>query len=374
MRVLAPPRCRPKPARPLTSAAPDSYYLVKVNAFIYKRGDGSMRTTSASLARYAEGSAALGGIIWLGNAVLGFAHRSFIGEVAALLSFAFLVIMPFVMRLVVVPLVSSWRDRLGVAVVVAQPFAAVCAGVALLPLAATVRVAGAGIWLLYTMSVAMVGLRLVWRARRDVAAWCRGAALGYVPIGAAWFLAAQAHIAPLGLNGMLVLLTAMHFHYIPLVGLTMTGLVGEQGAVRRQPRGRTIYRYLAGGMLINPLLVALGISLTQLTGDDRVETLAALLQAGTVIVLGVLLLGYAAPAALAPLARVGLFLAGAAVFVSMAAASLFAVGNATGAWAITYPQMLLFHGWVNALCFGACGLCGWLANAHATPELAGEGR
>jgi hypothetical protein len=324
-----------------------------------------MRGNSALLARYSEASAACSGVIWLGSIVLDPLRLSFAAEVAALLRLAFFVIMPLVLRLVVVPRVASGGERLSVLVITVQPLAAVGAAVALLPLWGALRVGGAGLWLLYTVLVAFIGLQLVGQQRHDIAAWCRGAALIYLPIGAAWFLFAQAHIAPIGLDSVLVSLTAVHFHYIPLVALTMTGLVGGQTAVQ-QRIAYLIYRSVAVGMLIIPVLVGAGITLTQLTGNRGTETVAALLQALTVILLGGLLLGVVVPSVVAPLARVGLALAGAAVFVSMLAASAFALGNATGAWALTYTQMLLIHGWVNALLFGVCGLGGWVANAHTS--------
>ncbi|MBA3826397.1 MAG: YndJ family transporter, partial [Ktedonobacterales bacterium] len=319
------------------------------------------------------------GMLWLVIVALGLPQSSFIADVAALLLFAFFVIMPLVLRLVVVPLSQTWPARLGVVVIGGQPLAALIAGAAMLPLPLplplplSLRVMGASVWLFYTLLVAACGIQVVWQQQQDSAAWCRGAALIYLPIGAAWYLAAQAHIAPLGLARALVWLTAAHFHYIPLVALTMTGLVGAQPSVRQNRLAWLVYRAVAAGMLGLPLLVALGISLTQLTGNTAVETLAALLQALTVLALGGLLLRYVVPASASPLARTGLAVAGGAVFVSMAAAGGFALGNATGGWAITYSQMLLIHGGVNALLFGACGLWGWVANAHdPRPHITGE--
>jgi hypothetical protein len=40
-------------------------------------------------------------------------------------------------------------------------------------------------------------------------------------------------------------------------------------------------------------------------------------------------------------------------------ACAYALGAATRIWTITISQMILAHGWVNALVFGLCGLLGW---------------
>jgi hypothetical protein len=43
----------------------------------------------------------------------------------------------------------------------------------------------------------------------------------------------------------------------------------------------------------------------------------------------------------------------------MLVAGAYALGTATGAWTITVSQMIVVHGWINALAFGLCGLLGW---------------
>ena len=329
---------------------------------------------SRMIARYSSGSSIVGGLVWVGSFARSYGNGGFVASVTLLLLFAFFVITPLSVRLLLLPVGQPPRSQLAFLAIVAQPIAAGCAGAALLPLPLAWRIGGALLWLLFTILLALNGLLLAWQGQWQGAALCRAAALVYLPIGALWYLAFQAHIRPLGLGTDLVLLTAVHFHYIPLVALSITGLVGGELSTRKATLSWHVYRLVAGGMLSVPLLVATGITLTQLTGNDGVETVAALLQALTVIGLAFLVLRYIAPTATSPLARGGFICSGAAVLVSMTAASLFALGNATGAWAITYAQMLLFHGWVNALLFGACGLGGWLAHKWRQMPSVAEGQ
>jgi hypothetical protein len=277
-----------------------------------------------------------------------------------ILLLAYVVITPLVARLVILPARLPWQPGLRRVALSAQPVASLCAGAALLPVDRRLSVAFAGVWMLYSALLALVGLALAWRRFRQIAVLCQAAALIYTPIGALWFLMARAGVAPFGFTTEIVSFTAAHFHYIPLAALTLTGLVGVVLTPADRLAAR-LYRMVAAGMLAMPLLVATGITLTQLTGMRFLESTAAMLLALNVSLLAALLLRAVAPQGPTRLARMLLSGAGASVLVSMGAAMAYAFGNATGAWMITYPQMLVIHGWVNALLFGACGLLGFVA-------------
>jgi hypothetical protein len=112
-------------------------------------------------------------------------------------------------------------------------------------------------------------------------------------------------------------------------------------------------------MLVEPLLVAAGITLTQVSGFHVPEAAAATLLALSVIVVAAVSLHWVVPATRPRLAQGLLAISSGSVVLTMALACAYAIGEATGAWTITIAQMIAAHGWVNALGFGLCGLLGW---------------
>ena len=169
-------------------------------------------------------------------------------------------------------------------------------------------------------------------------------------------------LQPLGFGVHTDLLTAVHFPFIALAALLIPGLTGQiiQTPQRAQHGiSSAAYRIAALGVLIDPLLVALGLTVAQVTGLHFLDTAPADLLALSLIVISLLGLRFVVPATTSRLAQVLLVLSYTTVFFTMLAAFAYALGVATGAWIITIPQMILIHGLENALVFGFCGLLGW---------------
>lgn len=282
-------------------------------------------------------------------------------ELALLL--AFFVIIPLAAPLALSSLdTASPPDHLPRLVARAQPWAALAAATAFLPLPGLFSAACAALWLLFTLLLALAGaLRLLRSHPLSLAETCLAVALIYLPVGALWFVLARLGAHPLGFSRTTVLLTAVHFHFVTLAALVLTGLTGRALPARGWPR--TVYRLAAAGMLVAPLLVAGGITFTQLTGVRAPESAAAVLLALCLMFVAALSLRYVVPAKRSPLARALLAVSGASGFLAMLLASAYAVGTVTGAWTITIPEMIAAHGSLNALGFGLCGLLGWRLSA-----------
>jgi hypothetical protein len=264
--------------------------------------------------------------------------------------------LPLIMRSTYQP---RSRDMLRVALLL-SPGAALIGGVSFFLSAGLLAGAAAGVWLLFTLFLACAGILRLWgRARSTLADICISLALIYLPIGGVWMVAARLGLQPLGFSPTIVLLTAIHFHYIPLAALVMTGLLGLVKQESPHACPRRLYRLAAVGMLLSPAFVATGHIVTQLTGMDGVESCAALVQAISLILIALLTLRFLVSGATPRLAQGLLAASSVAVFATMLLAASFAVGAATGAWVITVNQMIAAHGVTNALAFGFCGLLGW---------------
>jgi hypothetical protein len=304
----------------------------------------------------------VGGMLWL-LLVLG-AVRGIIAldTLALLLVFAMYVItplaLPLILRSTQQPLA---RETLRAALLLC-PVAALTGSASFFVSAGLLAGAAASVWLLFTLLLACAGiLCLRSHARPTLATVCPSLALLYLPIGGMWVVAARLGLRPLGFSPTIVLLTAIHFHYIPLAGLVMTGLVGD--LVGASPRPRRLYRLAAVGMLLCPALVATGHVVTQITGRDDVESSAALAQTISLILIALLTVRFVASAPTPRLARGLLVVSSVTVFATMLLAAAYAVGAATGAWSITVGQMIALHGMANALAFAFCGLLGWRVRA-----------
>jgi hypothetical protein len=106
-------------------------------------------------------------------------------------------------------------------------------------------------------------------------------------------------------------------------------------------------------------MVAAGYTLAQFTGSQYLESAASTLLALSLILMTLLSLRFVIPTTISSVAKGLLIASNTAVFFTMLAVGAYAAGNATGAWTITISQMIIIHGWINALVFSLCGLLGW---------------
>lgn len=315
---------------------------------------------SVNLAKWNHVSAVLGAAVWMLVALGRLPGWVTLSDLKLLLLLALCVITPLAVPLV--PFLDTHRPLWAVSrlVILLQPFAALITGLSLLLDTGPLAAALACVWLAFTALVALLGITLfMQKGSMPLAGVCLAVAVIYLPIGGTWLVLASLGTRPLGFSPPIVLLTAVHFHFITLAALIVTGLTGYAITGSQSRGGWRIWRVAAVSMLANPLLVAAGITLTQVTGLHWLESAAAVLLAASLMVIALLGLRFVVPATPRPLARGLLAVSSAAVLITMLFAIGYALGTATGAWAITISQMIAVHGWLNAVGFGFCGLLGW---------------
>jgi hypothetical protein len=319
-----------------------------------------MSIHTLDLARWNRVSMELGGILWVLIVLVWVPGLLALNALEVLLLLAFWVITPLALALVSRPAEYQLLHALYRLVLLLHPAAALIAGVSLLIPTGLLAAGAAAAWFLFTALIALVGVfRLFQKGKFALTDACLASALIYLPVGGAWFVLARWGLRPLGFSQTTVLLTAVHFHFITLAALIMTGLTGQALRTIQSSRVQQIYQIAAIGMLVNPLLVAAGITLTQVTGARFLESASAVLLALSLMGIALLGLRFIVPATDLPLAKVLFILSGASVLFAMLFAAAYAVGAATGVWTITISQMIVVHGWVNALGFGFFGLLGW---------------
>ncbi|MCI0393334.1 MAG: YndJ family protein [Chloroflexi bacterium] len=208
-------------------------------------------------------------------------------------------------------------------------------------------------WLLATVLVALAGGLNLWVRRLGPAeALCLDAGLVYLAIGGGWAMLDRLGARPLGFAPAIVLLTAVHFHYAGFVLPVLAGLAG------RAVGGRTA-RLAALGVIVGVLLVAAGITATQLGLGLALESAAAWLTALAGLLVAGLYWRLAGQRPRPALARLLWGVAALSLAGGMALAALYGSRAYLAVGWLDIPWMRALHGSLNALGFSLAGLLAW---------------
>jgi uncharacterized protein (UPF0548 family) len=205
-------------------------------------------------------------------------------------------------------------------------------------------------WLGFTGLVALLGLfRLVTGGYRTAAGIATSAGMMFLAVGGGWTLASRWGIEPMGFHEPIVLLTGVHFHY---AGFALPILTGLAAGTLRHLRARLA----VAGVVIGVPLVAVGIT----AGHSLpVVELSAAWFMGIACLLVVWLQGELATRATAWPERLLFALSGLLLLSGMALAAVYALSTFLASHWLTIPEMIPWHGTLNALGFALPGLLAW---------------
>jgi hypothetical protein len=297
------------------------------------------------LRRFGVWSSVIGAVAWLAWIIRLRPGPFQAGWAVALLLLAPLVLVPLGLRLAADPLRNpkTWR----VAVVLQLPAALLLAASFALP-AGKAAAALSMPWLACTSLIALSFRRP--RGTRSAGETCIEAGLLYVAVGGAWAVLWRLGARPLGFEEVIVLLTAIHFHYAGFVLPLLTGLAG------RAAGGGPTSRLAAVGVVAGVPLVAAGITATQLGVPSLFECLTSWVLALAGLMAAWLHLRLAFRAAdRRSFARVLMATAGLSLGSGSALAALYGA-RISG---LDIPRMRAWHGTAMSLGFGLAGVLGW---------------
>lgn len=203
-------------------------------------------------------------------------------------------------------------------------------------------------WLIVCGIMALHALTL-WQTAGGKSLAARLALVGWlqIAVGGAWLFADRAGMQPMGFDGMIVRLTAAHFHFAGFLLPLMAGFL------LRQPSALWV-RLSAAGAAGGVILVALGITLTKLGGHPAMESVLA-----ATFCLFVLGLGFGQVLAACRLGNRWLAASGLSLCMGMAFALLYALRLWLPLPWLHLPFMWAVHGSIQVFGFAACGLIGW---------------
>lgn len=210
------------------------------------------------------------------------------------------------------------------------------------------------LWVTGALVLAFVGLGRILRALRSrerrVLEIGTGAALLSLPVGAAWLVMSRLGVDPLGVSSLIVLCTAVHFHFSSFCAVTLMLLA--LGRIEH-PRGRQVLSFSIGASLVAIPLIAAGWS-----GVPYVIHVGVWLLAAAVIVYALTTLFLVVPRLRTMPGKILLGLSCLAPLASMPLAAMYVEAR------IDIDTMVYVHGILNAYVLVGLGLLAHLVEAR----------
>lgn len=226
----------------------------------------------------------------------------------------------------------------------AFPLAALCATAAFIYHSAWF----ASGWLLYTFLLALFGFaRLLKRGIFPLHELMIDGAWMYIALGGLWFWLYTADIQVMTFSPIIVLLTAIHFHYSAFFIPLFYGLLGRQ-----RTKETALYKAAGWMILLSPVMIAVGISFSRLF-----DTFSVILYVVALYIYGILCVKTRFRSTFAK----GLVVFSSFVLMGTIVLSLlYSAGMLMRVTYISIDQMIWFHGSINAFFVILPGLIGWV--------------
>ena len=296
---------------------------------------------------FARRSAAGGLVVWLITLLLNTSDSAPAELIHKVLLFAVLVVVPLGL--------STLQDRSSLykTLVLVQPVAALLTVTSFYFEKGITSATLASAWLILNILVAFHGLaRFISRGFHGIEELSIDAGLLYLPVAGAWLVIYRLGVQPFGYGEVIILLTAVHFHFAGFATPIIAGMNGRVLVGRDYPHRLFIFVVFAVVMAMP--LVAAGITFSPWLGF-----IGALLLTVGLMMLALLTIGWVGPL-IAPVGwRILLWVGAISSCAAMVLACLYSYSLATHTLILTIPRMAATHGVLNAFGFVTCSLFAW---------------
>jgi hypothetical protein len=295
---------------------------------------------------------ALGGVIlWLFTLLLTTSDSELAEMIHKVVFWAVLVIVP--LGLSVIAPVDRIGSQLYKPVVFAQPVAALVTIASFFFEKGLLSAALASAWFVLTILIALFGLvRLTSRSSHRLEELSIDAGLLYLPVAGVWLVIYRLGIQPFGYGEIIILLTAVHFHFAGFATPIIAGMSGRVLASRNYPRR-------VFGVIVFAIVAAMPLVAAGITFSPWMAFAGALLLTVGLVLLAVLTVGWVSASITSIAWRMLLVIGAISSCVAMVLACLYAYSLATQTLILTIPRMALTHGLLNAFGFVTCSLFAW---------------
>ncbi len=305
----------------------------------------------------AEIAAGIGFVVWALAAFIRLANCADfdLAWAGTLFLLAPLVLMPLALRLIVTPTRRAGNSMLCEVLQLIVPPGALLLTIAFLLPAGRWAALLAMPWLLTTVLIGWLGLTGFFRSRlRSLDQTVINVAMIYLPVGGASAVLSRAGLTILGFSDIIVLATAVHFHYAGfLFPLLTSRILGSS-------HGGPIVRVAAVIALTAIPVLAVGITLSRF-GNHFPEWIAAVVLSISAMAVGTAQLTFAVNRCRG-VRRLLLVVSSCSLLAAMSMSILFATGTLRGVhiWGIDIPWMLRYHAVMNAFGYALCGMLAWI--------------
>jgi hypothetical protein len=308
-----------------------------------------MHLSTLPLSTFAKRSAAGGVVLWLLTLLLTTSASELAEMIHKVVLFAIFVIVPLGLSVVA----PNDRSKLYKLVVFAQPVAALITLTSFFIQKGPLSAALASAWLILDILFALFGLaRFTSRRLHPLEELSIDAGLLYLPVAGLWLVIYRLGVQPFGYGEMIVLLTAVHFHFAGFATPIIAGMSGRVLAGHNYPQ--RVFAIVVLAITAAMPLVAAGITFSPWIGFA-----GALLLTVGVVMLAVLTVGWVVKSITSSVWRTLLMIGAVSSCAAMVFACLYAYSLATKTLIVTIPGMALTHGLLNAFGFVTCSLIAW---------------
>jgi hypothetical protein len=301
----------------------------------------------------------IGIIVWILFFTISLNQWSYIAQIHLLILFGISILTPMSFRLTIPTDDDDIIQKLARVILLIQPIIPILSVASLLMDISILSGVLAFGWFGQTGLMALYGVIRWWkRPSHQLEELCIDVGLVLSNVSGIWFLFYRLSGEFFGFTGVLVPLTAAHFVTIGMGALIIAGMMGRQLHIMS---GLTqIYRGIAWITIISPFIVATGITLTNVMGAiSIIEVVGVVMLALSFVALAGYYLITIRASIKQPLANAFLILSAVTLFITMALALGYSLGRFTELFHFSIPDMVQWHGWLNALGFAGLGIIGW---------------
>ncbi|MFO6495798.1 MULTISPECIES: YndJ family protein [Bacillus] len=203
------------------------------------------------------------------------------------------------------------------------------------------------IWLCYTGMIALYGALRLWeRGGKGLEEASIDSGLFYLPFGGFWLLAYTLDLEIMDFSPLIILLTAVHFHYSAFLIPIFNGMLGR--TLKKKTR---FYAAVSWVIMLSPLLIAVGISFSKTIDVAAVALYLAALYSGGFLVWKAAFKNRAT--------RSLVIFSSLLLMFTISCSLIYSYGGFRGRPLLTIQEMIWVHGLVNAVFVIIPGLIGW---------------
>lgn len=212
------------------------------------------------------------------------------------------------------------------------------------------------VWFLYTLLISLYGLRrILVQGIKPLGEFSINIGFLYLSLGGFWYFAYATELDIMGFSKLIILLTAIHFHYSAFLLPIFIGFLG-----RKMERYSGSFTFAVWMIMVSPLTIALGITFSRM-----VEFIAVVVY---VIAITLYSVHIFRTKFVALWSKILLSISSAVLVLTVSLSLAYAFGRVSMKSILSINEMIFFHGLSNLFGVILPALIGWLLELRVLPR------